>query len=76
MTRGDWLLTGGWDGTVRIWPMPEGQPLHTWSRDALLDKFRSLTNVRVVPDASAASEYAVRSGPTIEPHTSVLCSSN
>jgi WD40 repeat protein len=45
------------DGTVRIWPMPEGQPLHTWSRDALLDKFRSLTNVRIVPDASAATGY-------------------
>jgi WD40 repeat protein len=25
------------DGTVRIWPMPQGQPLHTWSRDALLE---------------------------------------
>jgi WD40 repeat protein len=45
------------DGTVRIWPMPEGQPLHTWSRDALLDKFRSLTNVRIVPDASAPTGY-------------------
>jgi WD40 repeat protein len=45
------------DGTVRIWPMPEGQPLHTWSRDALLDKLRSLTNVRIVPDASAATGY-------------------
>ena len=45
------------DGTVRIWPMPEGQPLHTWSRDALLDKLRSLTNVRIVPDASSATGY-------------------
>jgi WD40 repeat protein len=45
------------DGTVRIWPMPEGQPLHTWSRDALLNKLRSLTNVRIVPDATAAAGY-------------------
>jgi hypothetical protein len=37
--------------------MPEGQPLHTWSRDALLDKLRSLTNVRIVPDPSAANGY-------------------
>jgi WD40 repeat protein len=51
------VASTGVDGTVRIWPMPEGQPLHTWSRDALLDKLRSLTNVRVVPDASAASGY-------------------
>ena len=45
------------DGTVRIWPMPAGRPLHTWSREALLVKLRSLTNMRVVPDASAASGY-------------------
>ncbi len=45
------------DGTVRIWPMPEGQPLHTWPRDALLEKLRSLTNVRIVPDASAPTGY-------------------
>jgi WD40 repeat protein len=45
------------DGTVRIWPMPDGQPLHTWSHDAFLDKLRSLTNVRIVPDASAANGY-------------------
>ncbi|WP_162271391.1 WD40 repeat domain-containing serine/threonine protein kinase [Luteitalea pratensis] len=47
------------DGTVRIWPMPEGQPPHTWSRDALLDKFRSLTNVRIAPDATSASGYRI-----------------
>jgi WD40 repeat protein len=47
------------DGTVRIWPMPAGQPPHTWSHDALLDKFRSLTNVRMIPDASAATGYRV-----------------
>jgi WD40 repeat protein len=45
------------DGTVRIWPMPNGQPLHTWPRDALLEKLRSLTNVRIVQDASAAGGY-------------------
>ena len=45
------------DGTVRIWPMPDGQPLHTWPRAALLEKLRSLTNVRVVPDASTATGY-------------------
>jgi WD40 repeat protein len=45
------------DGTVRIWPMPEGPPLHTLPHDALLDKLRSLTNVRIVPDAAAATGY-------------------
>ena len=45
------------DGTVRIWPMPEGRPLHTLPRDAFLEKLRSLTNVRIVPDASTATGY-------------------
>ena len=45
------------DGTVRIWPMPEGRPLHTLPRDAFLEKLRSLTNVRIVPDASASTGY-------------------
>ena len=45
------------DGTVRIWPMPEGRPLHTLPRDAFLEKLRSLTNVRIVADASAPTGY-------------------
>jgi WD40 repeat protein len=55
--RGQFVASTGVDGTVRIWPMPDGQPLHTWSRDALLDKLRSLTNVRIVSDASAPNGY-------------------
>jgi WD40 repeat protein len=45
------------DGTVRIWAMPEGQPLHTLPKDALLDKLRSLTNVRIIADESASTRY-------------------
>ena len=45
------------DGTVRIWPMPHGRPMHTWPRDELLEKFRSLTNVRIVQDASTSTGY-------------------
>jgi hypothetical protein len=37
--------------------MPEGRPLQTLPRDALLDKLRSLTNVRIVADASTPTGY-------------------
>lgn len=47
------------DGTVRIWPMPGGRPLHTWPRDELLEKLRSLTNVRIVQDTSTSTGYRV-----------------
>ncbi len=45
------------DGTVRVWPMPEGQPLHTLPREVLLERLRSLTNLRVVEDASSPNGY-------------------
>ena len=51
------------DGTVRIWPMPDGRPMHTWPRDELLEKFRSLTNVRIVQDASTSTGYRATSLP-------------
>jgi WD40 repeat protein len=47
------------DGTVRIWPMPDGRPLHTWPRDELLEKLRSMTNVRIVSDDSTSTSYRV-----------------
>lgn len=45
------------DGTVRIWPMPEGRPLHTLPLDTFLEKLRSLTNVRIVADATTSTGY-------------------
>jgi WD40 repeat protein len=52
-----WLASSGDDGTVRVWPMPEGQPFHTLPRSDLLARLRSLTNYRVVEDPGSASGY-------------------
>jgi hypothetical protein len=37
--------------------MPEGPPLHTLPYEELLDKLRSLTNLRVVADEETPSGY-------------------
>ena len=54
---GRWIASGGDDGTVRMWPMPEGQPFHTLSHDELLERLRAVTNYRVVEDAATPGGY-------------------
>ena len=52
-----WIASTSDDGTVRVWPMPEGQPFHTLSRDALIDRLRAITNYRIVEDSPSSSGY-------------------
>jgi WD40 repeat protein len=60
-----WLATTGEDDTLRLWPMPDlsKPPLHALPHDPLLAKLRSLTNLRVVRDPSAATGWKVEIGP-------------
>jgi len=51
------IASVGFDGTLRIWPMPTGTPFHTLPRDELLAKLRALTNVRAVEDDESANGY-------------------
>ena len=60
---GKWIASGSDDDTIRLWPMPDGPPLHTLPYDALLAKLRALTNLRVEPDAASATGYKVKPGP-------------
>jgi WD40 repeat protein len=61
---GKWIGSGGQDGSIRLWPMPDFSkpPLHTLGRDVLLARLRSLTNLHVVQDPSAGG-YALDVGP-------------
>ena len=54
---GRWIASTSDDGTVRMWPMPEGQPFHTLPHDELLDRLRNITNYRAVEDAATPGGY-------------------
>jgi WD40 repeat protein len=63
--KGDWVVSGGVDASVRLWPVPDltKPPAHTLPLPELLAKLRAQTNVRVVADAGAPGGYRTEVGP-------------
>ena len=62
--RGRWLASSGMDGSIYLWPLPEGRPFHTLPHDEFLDRLRALTNYRVVRDETSTSGYRVELAPS------------
>ena len=60
---GRWIASASADGTLRLWPMPAGPPLHTLPYETLLSKLRALTNLRVVADPGSEPGYKLEIGP-------------
>ena len=60
---GESLASTSYDGTVRLWPIPHGRPFHTLPYGELLARFRALTNLRVVRDATDPSGYGLEDAP-------------
>ena len=60
-----WIASGGSDGTLRLWPMPDldKPPLHVWPLDELLAKLKSLTNVRAVRDQTSSAGWSIALAP-------------
>jgi WD40 repeat protein len=56
---GKWIASAGGDRTIRLWPVPEGRPLHTLPKKDLMQKLRSLTNARAVADEGSATGYCI-----------------
>ena len=61
---GRWIASQS-DDALHLWPMPDltKPPLHTLPRVELLAKLDSLTNLRVVPDASTSTGWKLDVGP-------------
>jgi WD40 repeat protein len=62
---GRWIASSGEDNTIRLWPMPDldRPPLHTLPFDELLEKLRSMTNLRVVRDPGSPDGWTVTLDP-------------
>jgi WD40 repeat protein len=55
------IATGGQEGTIRLWPMPDlsKPPLQTLPHDELIAKLKSLTNLRAVPSTESPSGWQI-----------------
>ena len=62
---GKWLASGGNDGTIRLWPVPDVKqvPPHKRSHEEFLATLRTFTNLRAVPDAKSPNGWKVDPGP-------------
>jgi len=59
---GQWIASAGSD-TLRLWPVPEGQPFNALPRDEFVARLSLLTNYRVVQDDESFAGYRLELGP-------------
>jgi WD40 repeat protein len=57
------IVSAGTDGTVRLWPMPEGKPLLPLPRERFVERLRSFTNLRTVLDDQSPDGWRLEHDP-------------
>jgi WD40 repeat protein len=62
---GRWIASAGVDESIRLWPMPDMNepPFQTLPYEELLERLRSVTNVRVVADEDSSTGYSIDYAP-------------
>ncbi len=53
------ILSASADGTVRIWDIPQGRPLHTLPLGEFLETLHAQTNMRIVTDVETEEGYRI-----------------
>ena len=64
---GRWIASGSRDGTIRLWPMPEGRPILSLPREEFLERLRALCALRVSNMASQRQNIDPRSRRSLNP---------
>ncbi|MBI4161943.1 MAG: hypothetical protein HY509_05805 [Acidobacteria bacterium] len=61
---GRWIASIAWDGELRLWPMPQGEPLSTaLPLGQFLDRLRPLTNQRAVVSSTSPEGWTITLDP-------------
>jgi hypothetical protein len=60
---GQTIMSASPDGTVKVWDIPQGRPLHDRPIEEFLALLRAQTNMRIVPDADEDVGYRITYDP-------------
>jgi WD40 repeat protein len=60
---GQWIAGACADRTIRLWELPRGQPFHTISYEAILERLRGVTSLRIVEAEGSPFGYGTGTEP-------------
>jgi WD40 repeat protein len=63
--HGEWIASTAEEENpvIRLWPVPDAEPIHDLPRREFLEELYARTNLRVVPDAQAPAGYRLQVAP-------------